>query len=39
MYVLKSKVKFGNYSKQKGHKDKGGYNWDTYTIKLNKYYD
>ena len=38
-YNLKSKVKFGNYSKQKGHKDKGGYNWDTDTIKLNKYYD
>jgi len=35
----KTKVKFGNYSKQKGHTDKGGYNWDTDTINLNKSYD
>ena len=32
-YRLKSKVKFGTYGK-----DKGGYNWDTDTINLNRYY-
>ena len=32
-YGLKSKVKFGTYGK-----DEGGYNWDTDTINLNKYY-
>ena len=32
-YGLKSKVKFGTYGK-----DEGGYNWDTDTIYLNKYY-
>ncbi len=32
-YKLKSKVKFGTYGK-----DEGGYNWDTDTIYLNKYY-
>ena len=32
-YNLKSKVKFGTFGK-----DKGGYNWDTDTIMLNKYY-
>ena len=32
-YRLKSKVRFGTYGK-----DKGGYNWDTDTIYLNKYY-
>ena len=32
-YRLKSKVKFGTYGG-----DQGGYNWDTDTIMLNKYY-
>tara|TARA_Y100000385_G_C12719968_1_gene478229 strand:- start:215 stop:607 length:393 start_codon:yes stop_codon:yes gene_type:complete len=32
-YNLKSKVKFGTYGP-----DEGGYNWDTDTIYLNKYY-
>ena len=32
-YRLKSKVKFGTYGK-----DKGGYNWDTDTKNLNRYY-
>ena len=32
-YRLKSKVKFGTYGK-----DKGGYNWDTDTINLHRYY-
>ena len=30
---MKSKVKFGSFGK-----DKGGYNWDTDTINLNRYY-
>jgi len=32
-YNLKSKVKFGTFSKEEG-----GYNWDTDTIRLKKYY-
>ena len=32
-YRLKSKVKFGTFGK-----DDGGYNWDTDTINLRKYY-
>ena len=32
-YGLKSKVKFGAFGK-----DEGGYNWDTDTINLKKYY-